>query len=307
MTDDRCRHDLATGTCVLCPRPEPDFFDLLDQVHAAASAQVDATVVDPEVELEVTHTAVVVPLRKVKPVDLSTNRDAGLTLHDYVVELCEFTTQRQPYTRLVTNSDGTNTTVTEHHRTTSTSLLTQLEDAIEGHGGGGSGSSSEKGLPLAIDALDTYTAIDQGVTTWRRRLKLIDPKVAPLDVAPALRQLGAAAVEHSCERVRGTRVEATGSDEKKRVTWCCRMHHVEHDVRSWWVDARLTTGWDEQPWKPGNSCPLCGHRGTLRVSRDAKKASCRECRSTWEDDAQIKLLAAHIRAENGDVGEAKSG
>lgn len=87
-------------------------------------------------------------------------------------------------------------------------------------------------------------------------------------------------------------------DEQHQVI-CCQAHQIEADLRSWWIRSRLVTGWDLPPWRPDNTCPLCGHRGTLRIHSVEKIATCTHCAQTW-DQATIGLLADHIRTENGE-------
>lgn len=306
MPDTRCPYsDLPRSDCDHC-RPKMALASIVAAKLREAGVDLPVTAkVEPAPPPPPAMKAAARPLRKVKPVDLSANRDHGLGLIDYVVELTEFTTTLEPFTRLVHNADGTITPVTERHRTTSTSLLAQLEAAIEGFGTGAGGSAGEKGVPLALDALDAYTAIDTGVTSWRRRLKLIDQKAAPLEPGPALQNLKGAVLSKKCARTKGGSVtlpkDLADPEGPKHTTWCCLYHHVEHDVRGWWSDARMTTGWDAPPFKPRNTCPLCGVRGSLRIAADANEARCVECRCTWEGSAQISLLASHIRSENGDA------
>jgi hypothetical protein len=72
---------------------------------------------------------------------------------------------------------------------------------------------------------------------------------------------------------------------------------LERDVRRWWAQARVVTGWDSPAWRPDNSCPMCAEHGTLRVRLAEKVGLCTECRETW-DETNIGLLADHIREES---------
>lgn len=74
---------------------------------------------------------------------------------------------------------------------------------------------------------------------------------------------------------------------------------ITSDVRSWWTQARIVTGWDSPAWSPDNTCPQCGERGTLRIRLGDQLGMCANdaCRVTW-DHATIGLLADHIRAES---------
>lgn len=74
---------------------------------------------------------------------------------------------------------------------------------------------------------------------------------------------------------------------------------IAHDVRRWWTQARIVTGWDSPAWSPDNTCPQCGERGTLKVRLGDQIGMCSNdaCRVTW-DSGTIGLLADHIRAES---------
>lgn len=74
---------------------------------------------------------------------------------------------------------------------------------------------------------------------------------------------------------------------------------ITRDVRSWWTQARIVTGWDSPAWSPNNTCPQCGERGTLKVKLADGIGMCSNdaCRVTW-DSATIGLLADHIRIES---------
>jgi hypothetical protein len=69
-------------------------------------------------------------------------------------------------------------------------------------------------------------------------------------------------------------------------------------VRHWWHQARIITGWDSPALRPHNTCPICEAHDSLRIRLDA--AMCVECRTLWEGDDQLNVLARHIRAENDD-------
>jgi hypothetical protein len=74
---------------------------------------------------------------------------------------------------------------------------------------------------------------------------------------------------------------------------------VERDIRRWWTQARIVTGWDSPAWRPDNTCPLCGVRGGLRVKLADQSGFCTECGETWTPET-IALLADHIRSENAE-------
>jgi hypothetical protein len=125
-----------------------------------------------------------------------------------------------------------------------------------------------------LDALDTAVRIDVEAARWLRDLGEDDPT----DTVACLRRLHALAV--SADPVTQRAIEA--------------------DVRSWWVRARIVTGWDSPAWIPDNTCPSCGERGTLRVRLSDQIGTCTNdaCRVTWAAPETIGLLADHIRGES---------
>lgn len=87
--------------------------------------------------------------------------------------------------------------------------------------------------------------------------------------------------------------------------WCCTWHAVEHDVRRWWTQARIVTGWDRAAWCPDNTCPACGVRRSLRIRLEDRIGVCVECRETWPPDS-YQVLAEHIRSESDERRAAVS-
>ncbi len=177
------------------------------------------------------------------------------------------------------------TTYTQRHHVTAPALLDQLQHATPLTGGehGGSGYGSRPAA--SIDALDTLIRIDLEAARWVRDLGLDDPG----DTI-------------TCVRLAGSLVpQTTTCSTPNNGPGCC----LTHDIGRWWHQARIVSGWDVAAWKPNNTCPLCGKRGTLRV-RD-HSAFCVDCRSTW-DDTNITLLAEHIRTENheDDAGDEQA-
>lgn len=210
------------------------------------------------------------PARRVRARHLD---DVLVTLHDYVTALCDATVHREPFQTLHTNADGSHTWVTERHRTTSPPLLQQLWSAIQASGSAESGARSFASKPSArLDAIDAAADIEHGVHQWLARLGVADSHDAYPDLIVALRHLGSLAA-------------AGGAPDLLR------------DVRGWWVRARVLTGWDSPAWRPDNTCPLCGVRGSLRVKLDARSATCVDCHEAWWPET-IGLLADHIRMEN---------
>lgn len=208
--------------------------------------------------------------------------------HDQVRELTETHSHREPFTY-----DDGRTTWTVGHVTTVPPLLDQLGNATQQAMGDGGGSGGYKSRPPAfIESMDTLATIDLEASRWVRDLGEDDP----LDTAGCLRKLhGLHASAGRCGHAKAER------DDQHRVT-CCTQHAIEVDVRRWWTQARITTGWDSAAWRPDNTCPLCGKRGTLRVKLGAQSGMCTDCRETW-DETTIGLLADHIRAENHEDDE----
>lgn len=204
-----------------------------------------------------------------------------LPLADLVDELTRPTTHREHYTIRVGQEWRPHS-----HTITVPSLLTQLwaNDIPSGAAEEGARSAYASKPAARLDATDTATRIDLEAARWIRDLGEDDHYV---DTAATVRQL------HSL---------AVSADPVTRAA-------ITHDVRRWWTQARIVTGWDSPAWTPDNTCPACGERGTLKVRLTEKIAMCtyrgnREdgggrdgCGTTW-DEATIGLLADHIRAES---------
>lgn len=142
-----------------------------------------------------------------------------------------------------------------------------------------------------LDALDTAARIDHDAQRWV--LELGGKVEAVADSIDLVRRLHAmVAGADRCPR-RGPQRD----DDRKVI--CCAWHRVENDVRRWWTQARIVTGWDAPAWSPDSTCPLCGERGTLRIRLAEHIGMCTNdaCRATW-DEATIGLLADHIRVES---------
>lgn len=188
--------------------------------------------------------------------------------------------------------EATGTTYTQRHIVTVPALIDQLQHATPLTGGDDRSGSGFGSRPAAsIEALDTLIAIDLAAARWLRDLGEDDPG----DTKTCVRKVGSLLPStHTCGPT-PRRADAGQVD-------CCARHTIEHDIRRWWTHARIISGWDVAAWKPNNTCPLCGKRGTLRVRSTDHTALCIDCRSTWEP-ATIALLAEHIRAENHDQDE----
>lgn len=214
---------------------------------------------------------------------------------DMVRELCEPSSHREFYRPAAEGKRSVRKNQHRYHVTVTPALLTQLYDSVA------PSSSVEAGVtrpaasrPAArLDAIDLAVRIDNEAEQWIRYLEADDPRT-PLG------------------RVRrvGSLLPALNKSNHRRPMWengvitCCDFHWLEHSVGRWWIAARILTGWDEAPWQPDNTCPLCGVRGTLRIRLAEHLALCVNdvCRETW-DDTTIGLLADHIRAENNDTEE----
>lgn len=207
-----------------------------------------------------------------------------LDIHMIVQQLTEWHTNRQPYTY-----EGTNITAAgQYHVTRVPSLISQLLEAKPGSQGDMTGAGPCSRPAANIDALDTYTHIDLKASRWVRDLGEDDD----LDTAACIRKLySLAASAHYCGHNKAT-------IEDRKVT-CCTVHAIERDIRGWWTQARLASGWDTRAWAPNNTCPQCDNRRTLRIRPDDRTAMCTNCRETW-DETNIGLLAEHVRQENGD-------
>lgn len=192
----------------------------------------------------------------------------GMTVLDYVNELTRPHQHREHYTRKVGD-----TTYGQDHVTQVPPLLHQLRYATpSGMGEERGGAGYESRPALSLDALDTLARIEHQATQWLDHLGAKDPG----DLTRAL------------QRLASLHVGMRDLDDRRAL---------EHDVRRWWAQARVVTGWDSPAWRPDNSCPMCAEHGTLRVRLAEKVGLCVECRETW-DDTNIGLLADHIRAES---------
>ena len=227
------------------------------------------------------------------------DKTPDLDVHDMVRQLTETHSHREPYSVL----EGT-TKYGRHHVITVPALVLQLVEASNDVLGSGSESGSAPvSKPAArIEALDTVMHIDDGVGEWIDRLggvipaDRIDPKTQR--TIPGSGTLLRLRVVHGLYPSTKTCTLGTAQGRHRKDDasgWCCNRGHLEHDVRRWWYQARILVGWDVDAWRPWNTCPVCDHRGGLRVRLDS--ALCVECRTVWAAD-KLGLLAEHIRAEN---------
>lgn len=223
-----------------------------------------------------------------------------LDIHDMIDELVRRHTHREPYT-----AEHGNTTWTQHHKTQVPPLVQQLIGSAPAGSEGQAGNTPNSRPAARIEALDTIMLIDDEAGEWIDRLGEVIPcdkynpdTQRPIRGSGTLRRLKLVHTLHAslktCDRARGKKDD--------NGIWCCQAHHLEYDVRRWWHQARIITGWDTPAYRPFNTCPVCEHRGGLRINLQLQAGFCVECRSIW-DHTQIGLLAEHIRTENADATE----
>lgn len=276
--------DLPRRTCDHCPPQPPPTTDerrhaLLELLAEPAPSEPSPPAVDPlRPRLDRHDDDDLRPTYTVRPA-----KDRR-TLVDYVRELTEPTTHREPVTVEKRHPNGSTTTYTEDHIIAATPLIEQLWDSLEPSGQGGEVGATHPGSKPAasLDAIAAAAKIDIDVNRWITDLG----EDAPLPTGDAIRRLhGLSAGVHRCKRAAGRK----GLD-------CCTYHLIEVAVRSWWVMARVLTGWDSPTWKPNATCPLCGQRQTIAIRESVKLATCTACHEAW-DESNINLLAEHIRLE----------
>jgi hypothetical protein len=206
------------------------------------------------------------------------------SIHTIARQLTETHTHRQPYTH-----EREGTTWDTHHVTIVPALLQQLDNADKQsaltNGAGGKPGSRPA---ASLEAIDTLIHIDREASRWVRDLGEDDPGTT---VACVRKVYALAASAGFCDR------PAAVVEDRKVI--CCDVHRIERDMRRWWTQARIASGWDSAAWAPNNTCPVCSERRTLRIRVDDRTAFCTGCRETW-DAGTVGLLAEHVRAENGE-------
>lgn len=220
-----------------------------------------------------------------------------LDVHDMVRELTQTHSHRQVY---VHDEHGTAV-----HWTREPALVRQLLDATPSVATAGEASgSAARSKPIGrLESLDALILIDDAAGEWIDRLGGVIP-ADPVEAGYALRTLAAEGTIRRLNRLHGlhpsTETCEKLSHSRGEEDWCCQRGHLEHDVRRWWQQARIVTGWDSAAWKLNeNTCPVCDVRGGLRIKLEAQSALCIECREVWPPE-KIGLLAEWIRAENGE-------
>lgn len=207
---------------------------------------------------------------------MTDTRRRGMDLADYVHEL----TEPHSHVELYTVKQGTKWTP-RRHVTQVPSLLTQLwqNDTPSQAAEDGPRPGYASRPAARIDAIDTAVRIDLEAAAWVRDLGEDD---GSLDTAATIRQL------HGL---------VASADPVQRTA-------ITKSVRSWWIQARIVTGWDSAAWSPDATCPKCGERGTLKIRLGDEIGFCtgrnpsgEDCGATW-DHTSIGVLGEHIKAES---------
>lgn len=207
-----------------------------------------------------------------------------LTMAEHIHELTAWHTHREPFEYDAEHPGGSSTHYTADHVTQHPPLLTQLDQSISPAGQGGEiGSAAPGSRPAAnLDAIAAACDIDLEAARWIRDMGEDDPQ----NTIGLIRRLhGLTASAHRCGKASGR-----AHDD------CCTYHQVEVSVRSWWVRARVLTGWDTKARKLDGTCPLCGERGTVMVRLSSGLGACTSCHETWDAET-IGILAEHMRTE----------
>lgn len=210
-------------------------------------------------------------------------------IHRIHRELTQTHQHRQPY-----HFEGEMSSWDAHHTTTVPALIVQLNEADKTKTGDLTGSTPGSRPTASIEALDTLIHIDHEAAAWVRKLGHDDPGST---IACITKVYSLAASAKFCGRDKAVLED--------REVVCCPVHRIERDLRRWWTQARIASGWDTHAWSPNNTCPVCTERRTLRIRVDDRTAFCTSCRETWVAGT-IGLLAEHVRAENGDESAAAS-
>lgn len=197
-------------------------------------------------------------------------------LLEAVDQLTQPRSHGEPYTRLVRG-----TWITERWETHSPSLLDQLAHALPG-GSTDSGHSIPDSRPQAhLDALDTLLEIDTECA------QLLDLHKVPQR----------ATVAANVRALIGLTLNAAELSDVAGMAW------------GWRTRAAVITGWEMPAKQLDNTCPLCAHRGGLRVRVDVGTGTgtgfCVACRETWDEDS-LWRLAWHVRQENDELEEVAS-
>jgi hypothetical protein len=210
-----------------------------------------------------------------------------LDIHDHIRELTTEHSHREPY-----YLDGETRQL--HHWTKVPALVVQLQGArdvlgSEGEQGGRGAPTSKPATRL--EAIDMLALIRRESNVW---LVFLGLTATPPDTINRLSRL------HGLY----PSTEVCSPDKDKHTGSCCQRGQLERDVKSWWHQARIVTGWDMPAFKPrGATCPVCEKKGTLRVKVDGALCVEDTCRTIW-DATEVGLLAEHIRVEQEKEGDA---
>ena len=203
-----------------------------------------------------------------------------LDIHDMIRELTAEHSQREPYEWQEATWNGQafipkGPKINKTHWNKVPALIHQLEGArdilgSEGEEGGRGAPTSKPATRL--EAIDMLALINRETAAW---LTTLGATTIPTDTIRRLLRLNGL---HP----------STQGDERDRL---------EHDVKSWWHQARIVTGWDMPAFKPkGATCPACEAKDTLRVKLDGALCVEAKCRARW-DASQVGLLGEHVRIE----------
>ena len=200
-------------------------------------------------------------------------------LHTMIQELTQPTQHRELYMRK---------RKPRHHTTSNPPLLAQLDESAMPSNTRIDGAGTIAGSrPAAnVDAIDTARRIDRDATDWLIRYSWVIN--SDTDLARDIQRWWITDGD-TIDRVRRLAPAALHDPE------------LANDIARWWTWARITTGWDQPPFQPHNTCPHCGVLGSIRIRLHEHLATCTNdtCRATWNQDT-IGLLAQHIRTENGE-------
>ncbi|SRR6266571_984446 len=168
--------------------------------------------------------------------------------------------------------DGRTATEIRVHRTSHRSLINQLADAVQpaydvAASGLHGGYQSKPTARLA--AIDRLQAIDRESREWL-----------------------ASAGENNRHSIEANLRALVGTGVSQQLL---------KDAARWLTWAQLVTGWETPPQGVRAPCPACEMRGSIKTRPELPKAWCTNCNITWSDDAEIAMLAMHVRWCNGEL------
>ena len=213
-----------------------------------------------------------------------------LDIHDYANDLTRTHTHRERYQV----RQGLELWTRDHITSVPALVIQLLEASPASSGDENPGSLTYGSRPAArIEALDTLMLIDDAATRWIARLGADDPneRLDPITKLPrkGVRATTGRATIAVINLLHG--LHASQDTKTQRA--------IESDMRAWWHQARIVSGWDSAAWRPDNTCPVCEARRSLRINLTSQTGMCVECRSLWTTE-EIGLLADWIRLENAE-------